>query len=109
MYDVDVEIDTESKRDTVSSIYMRRIYRGVRFIRLVRIVKLYKYFSKEKQDGAIIEEEEEDQETKMDPRSLGKKLSDVTTRRVIIGVLLMLLLLPLMLFDTFDNSQYYGL
>lgn len=40
----------------------------------------------------------------MDPRSLGKKLSDVTTRRVIIGVLLMLLLLPLMLFDTYDNS-----
>lgn len=45
----------------------------------------------------------------MDPSSLGKKLSDITTRRVIIGVLLMLLFLPLLQFRDVDNAKYYGL
>ena len=45
----------------------------------------------------------------MDAEILGKKLSDITTRRVIIGVLALLLLLPLLQVETVDNAKYYGL
>jgi len=53
IYNVDVEVDTSSSRDTRASSYTSRVLGSIRFIRLVRIVKLYKYFSKSK-----IEEEQ---------------------------------------------------
>jgi hypothetical protein len=40
---------------------------------------------------------------------LGKALSDTTTRRVIIGVLLMLMVLPLLTHSEIDFSSEYGL
>ena len=45
----------------------------------------------------------------MDPTRLGKKLSDVTTRRVIIVVLLMIIVLPYLQPITQDFAPYYGL
>jgi hypothetical protein len=39
-----------------------------------------------------------------DPSKLGKALSDTTTRRVIIGVLLMLMVLPLLSYGEMDYS-----
>ena len=44
-----------------------------------------------------------------DPSKLGKALSDTTTRRVIIGVLLMLMVLPLLTYSEIDYSSEYGL
>jgi hypothetical protein len=44
-----------------------------------------------------------------DPSKLGKALSDTTTRRVIIGVLLMLMVLPLLTYGEIDYSSEYGL
>jgi hypothetical protein len=44
-----------------------------------------------------------------DPSKLGKVLSDMTTRRVIIGVLLMLMVLPLLTYSETDFSANYGL
>jgi hypothetical protein len=44
-----------------------------------------------------------------DPSKLGKALSDTTTRRVIIGVLLMLMVLPLLTYSDIDYSQEYGM
>ena len=67
-----------------------RAGRIVRLVRLIRILKLYKQISQQ-QDGAEdeAEEEEENPESKV-----GSKLSDLTTRKVIIGVLAMLFILP---------------
>ena len=45
----------------------------------------------------------------MDPTRLGKRLSDLTTKRVIIGVLLLLLLLPILQVVPVDHAPYYGL
>lgn len=105
-YDVDVDIDVKSNSNNIGSAYQARFVRGITFIRLVRIVKLYKYFTKGKDShNAMKAKKEED----MDARNLGKKLSDVTTRRVIIGVLLMLVFIPLLQSVTFDNTRYYGL
>lgn len=44
-----------------------------------------------------------------DPSKLGKALSDTTTRRVIIGVLLMLMILPLLTFSETDYSSVYSI
>lgn len=44
-----------------------------------------------------------------DPSKLGKALSDTTTRRVIIGVLLMLMVLPLLTYSEIDFSSEYAL
>jgi hypothetical protein len=44
-----------------------------------------------------------------DPSKLGKALSDMTTRRVIIGVLLMLMVLPLLTYSEMDYSTEYAM
>lgn len=45
----------------------------------------------------------------MEPSRLGKALSDTTTRRVIIGVLGMLMVLPVLTYSAIDFSSEYGL
>jgi len=45
----------------------------------------------------------------MEPSRLGKALSDTTTRRVIIGVLGMLMILPLLTYSDSDFSSEFGL
>ena len=68
-----------------------RAGRIVRLVRLIRILKLYKQISQQQEEGEDVEEEEEE-----NPESkVGSKLSDLTTRKVIIGVLAMLFILPL--------------
>ena len=44
-----------------------------------------------------------------DPSKLGKALSDTITRRVIIGVLLMLMVLPVLTYSGNDYFSDYGL
>jgi len=44
-----------------------------------------------------------------DPSKLGKALSDTTTRRVIIGVLLMLMILPILTYSDIDYTIQYGM
>lgn len=95
--------------------------RVVRVIRLVRILKLYKAFydaAKKRRKKMMGDEEDEwdDIETTntvgpMQESRVGKKLSEMTTRRVIILVLTMLLVLPFLRTQSADNvpaSAYYG-
>lgn len=105
LYKVDVDYNTSAVRNTLSESYITRGIQTIRYIRLVRIVKLYKYFTKKK----IEDHSNQTVSNSMDAEVLGKKLSDITTRRVIIGVLALLLLLPLLQVKTVDNSKYYGL
>uniref|UniRef100_A0A0G4FMQ5 Guanylate cyclase domain-containing protein n=1 Tax=Chromera velia CCMP2878 TaxID=1169474 RepID=A0A0G4FMQ5_9ALVE len=103
-----------------------RVIRIVRVVRLIRIAKLYKHAvettERERHDtvlpGELLdtpdeegpahsppdveEEKEENAEEGMEPESrVGKKLSELTTRRVIILVLVMLLAIPLL-----DETQW---
>lgn len=66
-----------------------RIVRIVRIIRMVRIVKLYKMTKGD--EGADLDEIEIANE----PSKVGKKLTELTTRRVIVLILVMLMVLPL--------------
>mmetsp|Transcript_31759 Transcript_31759/g.38366 ORF Transcript_31759/g.38366 Transcript_31759/m.38366 type:complete len:784 (-) Transcript_31759:812-3163(-) len=76
-----------------------RAGRIFRLVRLVRILKLYKqYIQHQDLTAKQIQEMEEEE---LAQSRVGQKLSDLTTRRVIIGVLTMLLLLPL-----FDYSYH---
>jgi hypothetical protein len=45
----------------------------------------------------------------MEPSRLGKAHSDTTTRRVIIGVLVMLMVLPILTYSENDSSPDYGI
>lgn len=82
-----------------------RIVRIVRLVRMVRIVKLYKMHHGDEDDqleAAIAAE----------PSKVGKKMSEMTTRRVIVIVLLLVLMIPVFdggIDDTVNEFQVYGL
>lgn len=86
-----------------------RIVRIVRMVRLIRIVKVFKagtfskilvhlgLMEKEEEGGETVSPEMEDPEEEMLPEShVGRSLSELTQRRVIVGVLATLLALPLL-------------
>ena len=80
-----------------------RAGRVVRLVRLVRILKLYKQYLLRKQ-GKVQEMNLTTEEEELAESRVGQKLSDLTTRRVIVGVLLMLFILPLFQME----MGYYG-
>jgi hypothetical protein len=79
-----------------------RMVRILRMVRLVRIAKLIGYASKRKHgtDDAVVEE------GVGNPSHVGKRMTELTTRRMIILVLVMLLLFPL--FDLFMDETIIG-
>lgn len=89
-----------------------RAGRIVRIVRLVRVVKLYKAWQM-KRDAARAkknnllrdEDEDEDDNGSTQETRVGQRLSDLTTRRVIIGVLTMLFCLPLFDINTFPAGD----
>lgn len=92
-----------------------RIARVVRVIRLVRMLKIYKAVAAyvanmrnwDKDDDlneSPDEQKDDDENGKTVESRVGLKLTELTTRRVIIGVLLMLFVLPVFQVD----SGYYG-
>jgi hypothetical protein len=94
---------------------LTKIIKSLRLIRLVRIIKLYKYIDK---SGSDAEEARLREATKLaqsaneamlkrelEPSRLGKALSDVLTRRLIIGVLVMLMVLPAITYSSSDISH----
>eukprot|EP00425_Heterocapsa_triquetra_P007640 CAMPEP_0195159732 /NCGR_PEP_ID=MMETSP0448-20130528/186312_1 /TAXON_ID=66468 /ORGANISM="Heterocapsa triquestra, Strain CCMP 448" /LENGTH=1075 /DNA_ID=CAMNT_0040198531 /DNA_START=57 /DNA_END=3281 /DNA_ORIENTATION=+ len=96
-----------------------RSARVVRVIRLIRIAKLYKAVYEAKETGRNLrdrrlmrEAEEMDEDVDLSSESrVGKKLSDLTIRRVIILVLSMLIILPLLSADEaykLPSSASYG-
>jgi len=98
---------TRASRASRAGTRAGRLVRLVRLIRLVRVLKLYKYFGKKGED----EEEEEDVNFSADlgGSAVGSKISDFTTRRVIIGVLVMLFCVPWLDASADDDSASYGL
>ena len=113
-----VTLQTTGSKNNAQGI-ASKVLKSFRLIRLVRIVKLYKYFTKresEEQEQRLKEVQRQAKTARqaamnreMDPDRLGKKLSDIITRRVIIVVLLMIIFVPIMQVSEDDNSPYYGL
>lgn len=104
--------------------------RAGRIVRLVRMVKLYKYFKAQKKAEAeaaakieaaaihaaggdhvavnVIEEEDEKMAELTPESHVGAAMSDLTTRRVIVLVLVMLIAIPLLSYSTSDFAPTYG-
>lgn len=109
--------------------------RAGRIVRLVRMVKLYKYFKAQKKAEAdaaakieaaalvsgsgenqpveqVVVVEDESSELKMAELTaeshVGAAMSDLTTRRVIVLVLVMLIAIPLLSYSTSDFAPTYG-
>lgn len=91
----------------------------MRLIRLIRIIKLYKYLVKsnsEAEEARLREQQKLSQNAQqaalkreLEPSRLGKALSDTLTRRLIIGVLLLLMVLPAITYNSVDVSHQFGM
>jgi len=97
----------------ISSVGVKatRILRLVRMIRLVRLIELYKYISLpdwNKRKSAIVPEISSiDDQTAQS--HVGAKMSDRTTKKVIIGILFMLIVLPILQVDDMGYENEFGL
>jgi hypothetical protein len=97
----------------------QRLVKSVRLIRLIRIIKLYKYAVKsntEEQEARSREQKKLSQtaqqaalKREMEPSRLGKVMSDTIIRKVIIGILIMLMVLPIITYAGIDFTMEYGL
>ena len=92
-----------------------RILRVVRMmIRLVRLVKFCKYFkeNKHKKGGSatIVPNSQDIELSKMPPEShVGAEMSDRTTKKVIVGMLIMLMVIPLLQVQELEYLNEYGM
>ena len=113
-----------------------RVFRVVRLVRLVRVIKVYKYYKDiraKKEEAARLEEEiqlaleagdderayqlrkeqinpdNSDEPKSVKESRVGAALSDLTTRRVIVGILLMLVCIPLLTPTVLDESDNFAL
>lgn len=104
----------ENQSDKVS-----KIIKALRLIRLIRIIKLYKYVVKsgsEMEEARMREQQKQSQNAQqaalnreLEPSRLGRSLSEALTRRLIILVLVLLMVLPAITYSAFDVSHAYGL
>ena len=113
VYSADV-FPGELAQQTTKPDKITKIVKSLRLIRLIRIIKLYKYAVK---SSAEIEEARLKEQQKLsknvqqaalnrelEPGNIGRTLSDALTRRLIILVLLLLMVLPAITYTAFDVS-----
>merc|ERR1711871_623503 len=77
--------------------------RVIRMVRLVRLVKLYKYYAVF-EERIVREEEEHDGGS---GSKIGGAMGDVLSRRVIVLILTMLIVIPLLLAQEIDQESTY--
>ena len=85
---------------------LAKVVKSVRLIRLIRIIKLYNYAVKSNSEAEEAKLREQQKMStniqqaalnkELEPSRLGKHLSDTLTRRLIIGILVLLMVLPLL-------------
>jgi len=113
VYSADV-FPGELAQQTIKPDKITKIVKSLRLIRLIRIIKLYKYAVK---SGNEIEEARLKEQQKLsknvqqaalnrelEPGNIGRSLSEALTRRLIILVLLLLMVLPAITYTAFDVS-----
>mmetsp|Transcript_7066 Transcript_7066/g.19725 ORF Transcript_7066/g.19725 Transcript_7066/m.19725 type:complete len:973 (+) Transcript_7066:256-3174(+) len=103
-----------------------RVIKVVRMIRLVRLVKLYKYFGdankqKKQRESAVVApalieyddkktKKNDDDDVNMPPESrVGTEMSDRTTKKVIVGILVMLIGIPLLQINDVQYKNEFGM
>ncbi len=114
-YNADALASNSTSGTSVSSTAYTALS-SFRFFKLLRIVKLYRYCvrpeSTEEDEGQQRNAETAQQaamKKELDPNELGRLLSDTTTRKILIGVLLMYIMCPILTFSNTQNVFYNGL
>ena len=97
----------------------KTILKSFRLIRLIRIIKLYNYAVKsnaEAEEAKLREQQKMSNNLEqaklardLEPSSLGSHLSDFLTRRLVLGILMLLMVLPLLSFKGENHSAQAGL
>ncbi|CAD7955057.1 unnamed protein product [Amoebophrya sp. A120] len=114
----DEESGAASINSTVATVRTARAVRLVRLIRLVRVVKLWSMVRKanESQTDEMLQQQQRNAQNakqaalkRVEASRLGKLLSEMTTRRVVVMVLMMLFVLPFLDPADLDNSKVFGL
>merc|ERR1719326_914600 len=107
---------TEAARAARMSRAGTKAGRVVRLIRLLRLIKMLKVFKKEDKNKLYDfpgEDMDEDEDSNVQESAVSKKLSEMTTRRVIILVLTIMLILPVfqttMWQDDLDTAGQHGI
>jgi len=107
-----------SVSSSVESARTARVVRLVRLIRLIRIVKLYSMMrkastadsqAKERAQALSAQNAKQAALKRVEASGLGKVLSEMTTRRTVMMVLLMLFVNPQLQFRDVDTSKQFGL
>ncbi len=89
-----------------------------KFFKLLRVVRLYRYCisavtSEDDAEGSSQHSTETPQQAAMkkelDPNALGRMLSETTTRKILIAVLLMYIAYPILTYTESQNTFYNGL
>uniref|UniRef100_A0A7S3D7F0 Guanylate cyclase domain-containing protein n=1 Tax=Palpitomonas bilix TaxID=652834 RepID=A0A7S3D7F0_9EUKA len=92
---------TRASRAARAGTRAGRIVRMVRVIRMVRIFKLWTIVKGNRENHDQVQAEEmADADPEYEPSNIYKKLSDLTSRKIIIGVLIMLFVIPQLDYDT---------
>ncbi|OMJ76643.1 hypothetical protein SteCoe_23946 [Stentor coeruleus] len=89
-----------------------RVIRIVRLVRLMRIAKLYKHAKRAVKTDSVEQVANDDTVNIPKESRVGRKLSDIITKRVIILVMVVLILIPLFDLDFYKTQAYswdYGL
>lgn len=96
-----------------------RVIKVVRMIRLVRLVKLYKYFgdaakqTKRDRESAVVapalRDDDSDGVDKPPESRVGTEMSDRTTKKVIVGILVMLIGIPLLQINDVQYKNEFGM
>ena len=91
----------------------------MRLIRLIRIIKLYNYAVKSNAEAEEAKLREQQKlsanaqqaalKKELEPSRLGKHLSDTLTRRLIIGILMLLMVLPILTYPGYNYTGESGL
>ncbi|GMH87188.1 hypothetical protein TrVE_jg6898 [Triparma verrucosa] len=71
-----------------------RVIRLVRLVRMVRIVKLWKMHGGNEDENEQFEAEQKAKDNDIEPTKVGKRLNEMTTRKLIIMILSTVMLLP---------------
>eukprot|EP00520_Triparma_pacifica_P000618 CAMPEP_0118655946 /NCGR_PEP_ID=MMETSP0785-20121206/13221_1 /TAXON_ID=91992 /ORGANISM="Bolidomonas pacifica, Strain CCMP 1866" /LENGTH=930 /DNA_ID=CAMNT_0006548761 /DNA_START=290 /DNA_END=3079 /DNA_ORIENTATION=- len=91
--------DAKASKASRAGARAGRVVKIIRMIRLIRLVKLFKYAeqTKHREDGKehqVVPEEEEEEESDMPESHVGNEMTERTTKKVIVGILIMLIMIP---------------
>jgi len=113
LYEGNRSIDLINSGEFKKASTAARMLKIIRMVRLVRLVRLYKYISNKKSNkgssGSVSPESNDGAGSKPQESRIGAKVSDRITKKVIVGILIMLVAIPLLQVNDLEYINELGL